>query len=213
MAATAAAPAVTTAAQEKDRILELLSQGEDLHWQIGVHYNTIVDRGLAQAAGYKTAQEFFAEELKAISQATLSLYGAVAKAFSEADAKKHGTTRLGHLLTYESLTHTAPAQDVGETVVLVPARDGGPAQPRRFADCSVADLVAAIKAQRTPPTPVPAEDAQKVERMKAALVLALGEHHIVAVAAKMCGRAAVLSIEGVPMAQAATVLDALKTAL
>jgi hypothetical protein len=49
--------------------------------------------------------------------------------------------------------------------------------------------------------------------MKAALALALGEHHAVTVAAKMCGRAAVLSIEDVPMAQAATVLDALKTAL
>jgi hypothetical protein len=95
----------------------------------------------------------------------------------------------------------------------VPARDGSLAQPRRFTDCSVADLVAAIKARRTPPAPVPAEDAQKVERMKAALVLALGEHHAVTIAARMCGRAAVLSIEGVPMAQAAIVLDALKAAL
>src|SRR5438067_382482 len=75
---------------EKQAILDLKDRGEDEHWQIGRHYNNIVDGKLAEKAGFGHAREFFARELKEIPQSTLSLYGAVAHSFSEAQARKYG---------------------------------------------------------------------------------------------------------------------------
>ncbi len=80
--------------KECQAILGLLSQEEDEHFQIGVHYNRIVDGRLAQAEGFKSAKEFFSQRLTTISQSALSIYGSIAKTFSEEAAKKYGSTRL-----------------------------------------------------------------------------------------------------------------------
>ena len=53
----AKALAATTLETEVNAIFDLLKQGEDMHWKIGVHYNIIVDRGLAQSKGCATAQD------------------------------------------------------------------------------------------------------------------------------------------------------------
>jgi hypothetical protein len=79
---------------EKGFILDLLTKGEDFHWQIGQHVNNIIDQGLATQAHFPTAIAYFAKELKQVPVATLSRYGAVAKGFPEEIGKKYGCTKV-----------------------------------------------------------------------------------------------------------------------
>lgn len=59
-------------AKQKQAILDLFVEGEIAHWKIGLRYNHIVQEKLAEKAGYTHARDFFAAEVKAIAQATLS---------------------------------------------------------------------------------------------------------------------------------------------
>lgn len=199
---------------EKQAILDLLSKGEENHWQIGVHYNNIVDLRLAEAAGFKSAQEFIAKELlQAISQPQLSSYGRVAKAFTADQAAKYGVTKLDRLLTYEAATNAPPpVGDPGLAPVQVPQKDGTVAA-RLFRDCSVGDLMAALKQLKAPPQPLPAADAAQLAKMQAALAAALGQENHVVLQAQVRGRATEVNLHAVPMSQLATVLDALRAAL
>ena len=148
-----------------------------------------------------------------LAQSTLTLYGSVAKAFPESVAQRYGTTKLGHLLTYESLAHVRSKGDPGKVGIQVPQKDGSIAgQP--FAKCSVADLMAAIKhVQPAKPDPLPAADRAVVQKMQSALVAALGNQTSVALTAKMKGRRTVVGLEDIPLAQTMVVLDAMKAAL
>ncbi len=53
--------------KEQAAIEDLLVKGEDEHWQIGSHYLKIVDGRLAQKSGYKSARDFFSQQLGAIA--------------------------------------------------------------------------------------------------------------------------------------------------
>ncbi len=146
--------------KECQAILDLLSQEEDEHWKIGTHYNAIVDGRLAQAEGFKSAKEFLSQRLTTISQATLTLYGAIAKAFSEEVAKKYGSTRLDYLLTYARNSKSPlPQGDPGQVTIKVPNKNGSPSS-KHFADCSLAEMRSAVHGQRPPPKakPIPADD-------------------------------------------------------
>ena len=151
--------------KEAGAIADLLTQGEDEHWQIGAHYNAIVNGRLAQKAGYKSARKFFEERLGQVSQATLTLYGAIAKTFTEEAAKTYGSSRLGRLLTYERLREAKlPAGDPGDIPIDVPQMDGS-TKEKRFADCTFAELVAALHRRQSPPEPVPPEDKAILKRL------------------------------------------------
>ena len=195
---------------EKQAIETLLTAGEDDHWQIGVHYNNVVDHGLAQKAGYKTAVEFFAKELKEIPQATLSRYGAVAKGFSEAIAKKYGCSKLAQLLAYENAAHLpAESGDPGAVKVGVPQKDGSVAQ-KAFKDCSFAELTEALKASKGAPA-LPAKAAAQVKALQKALDQALGKAHV-EVRAHPRGHKVVIQLGAFDLDLAATVGDVLKSA-
>ena len=195
---------------EKQAIETLLTAGEDDHWQIGVHYNNVVDHGLAQKAGYATAVEFFAKELKEIPQATLSRYGAVAKGFSESVAKKYGCSKLAQLLAYENAAHLPPASgDPGAVKVSVPQKDGSVAT-KPFKDCTFAELTEALKATKGTP-PLPASAARKVHALQAALDKALGKEHV-QLHAHQRGHKVVIQLGAFDLDLAATVGDALKSA-
>ena len=146
-------------------IQDLLTKGEDEHWQIGAAYNRIVDGQLAQKAGYKNAEEYFAKNLRATPESTLRLYGAIAKAFPEQVAKRYGVSTLRSLLTYEKLSHSKlPKGDPAQVLIAVPQKDGATTK-KRFADCTYVELKAAIHHLEAPdkPEPLPPEYRKDVE--------------------------------------------------
>src|SRR5688572_30566412 len=90
--------------QVRDSMLGYVAQGNAGHYQIGRLYNYVVTNDLAVKGGYESAQLFFSEHVKALSQSTLSLYGSVAKEFSEPVCVAYGMSKLSALLTYEKVT-------------------------------------------------------------------------------------------------------------
>ncbi|MFY0529790.1 hypothetical protein ACN28I_43710 [Archangium gephyra] len=72
-----------TLEQVRDSILSYLEQGNAGHYSIGRLYNYTVDNKLAEKNQYDSAQQFFSQHIKTLSQATLSRYGAVAREFTE----------------------------------------------------------------------------------------------------------------------------------
>jgi len=124
---------------------ESLKQGEEAAWRTGACYNRIIEQKLAEKSGYHRARDFFTRYFEDISQATLTHYGAVAKAFSEADAAHYKVSLLSALLTYEKLAGLKPNEpDLGSVQIKVPGED----KPRPFSDCHRADLLKAIQALR-----------------------------------------------------------------
>src|SRR5262249_1701757 len=122
--------------QEAAAIEALLSQEEDQHWAIGTHFNRIVGDQLYKADGCKTANECLAQRLGGVPHSTLSLYGQIAKAFTEEVAKKYGSSKLATLLTYEKLTDTEiPKGDPGTVEIKIRGANGE-ARKKHFADCS-----------------------------------------------------------------------------
>ncbi|MFY0524922.1 hypothetical protein ACN28I_17805 [Archangium gephyra] len=80
--------------QIRDTINALARQGSTANHQIGVLYNHVVDRRLAEIAGYKSTQDYFIAHVKALAQSTLSLYGTVARNFTESVCTQHGMGNL-----------------------------------------------------------------------------------------------------------------------
>ncbi len=156
-------------------ILKLASQEEDQHFQIGVHFNRIVDGKLYKDAGFKTAAECVSQRLGGLSHGTLSLYGSIAKAFSEEVATKYGSVLLGELLAYEKATHAPlPSGDPGQVPIKVPS-EGGSTKEKRFADCSVKDLRAALHKLRVPhEPPLPRDDKATLDGLNKVMQRQLG---------------------------------------
>ena len=151
-------------------ILKLLADEEDQHFQIGVHYNRIVDGKLYKDAGFKSAAELVSHRLGGISHSTLDLYGALAKAFSEEFATKYGSVLLGLLLAYEKATNAKlPSGDPGKVAIKVP--DGGSTKEKPFAECSEKELRAALRKLRVPHQQprLPPEDKAKLDGLEKVL--------------------------------------------
>jgi hypothetical protein len=130
-------------------ILKLLADEEDQHFQIGAHYNRIVDGKLYKDGGFKSAAELVSHRLGGISHSTLDLYGAIAKAFPEDVATKYGSVPLGQLLAYEKATGVKlPSGDPGQVPIKVP--DGGSTKEKPFGECSERELRAAVHKLRVP---------------------------------------------------------------
>jgi len=130
-------------------ILKLLADEEDQHFEIGVHYNRIVDGKLYKDGGFKSAAELVSRRLGGIFHATLTTYGAIAKAFDEEFATKYGSAVLGELLVYEKATGgKLPSGDPAQVPIKVP--HGGSTKEKPFADCSLSELRAAVHKLRVP---------------------------------------------------------------
>jgi hypothetical protein len=135
----------------------LVKQGSTAAHQIGTIYNHVVQRKLAELAGYKTTQEYFSKNVKGLSQATLSTYGAVARSFPEEVCTQYGVYHLRALLRYAEATSTVLAPDPGMLIIDVP-QDDGKVLRKPFAECSVDEVERATRAKKTPPpvrVPVP----------------------------------------------------------
>lgn len=81
--------------------LALVTGENSNHHHMGQLYNYVLDNMLAEAAGYKSALDFFTAQVKDLSRATLVSYGAVARSFTEGVATQFGVTRpqpAAHLL-------------------------------------------------------------------------------------------------------------------
>jgi len=151
-------------------ILKLLADEEDQHFQIGVHYNRIVDGKLYKDGGFKSASELVSRRLGGISASTLGLYGAIAKAFSEDKATRYGSAILGLLIAYAKATGAKlPSGDPGQVPIKVP--DGGSTKEKPFADCSVKELRAALHKLRVPHQQprLPPEDKAKLDGLEKVL--------------------------------------------
>jgi hypothetical protein len=202
-------PAVLTLDGEKAALRALLGAGEDNHWQMGVHYNAIVDNNLATQGGFATAHEFFASEFKELSQATLSIYSLVAKSFSEDVAKFYGCTKLSDLVNYLHAKNLAvPAGDPGALLVDVPQKDGSTLS-KKFAICSSADLRAA-KGALSPAANLPPAAVTRQAAIEAALTALLGKNNHVKVAGSLKGGEVVWALNGIPDGLWSSVLGAVK---
>jgi hypothetical protein len=82
-------------------MVQLMAEESTNHYRMGQLYNYVVDNELAQKAGYKDARDYFSQKLADLSQVSLTLYGTVAKSFTEPVSVRFGVTCLYLLLSYK----------------------------------------------------------------------------------------------------------------
>jgi hypothetical protein len=199
-----------TLKQVCDSILNYVAQGNAGHYNIGRLYNYVVDNGLAEKNGFKSAREFFSQQVKALSQATLSLYGAVSKEFPESICVAYGMTNLGALLTYEKLTGVQlPEGDPGSAPIEVP-QESGAVQQKPFSDCTLEELKLALKHKRTPArASVSSMDAARVQFLSDSLARHFKENARVRVNARVHRGKTLVSMQDVPLAELERFAEAL----
>lgn len=144
-------PPTMTLEQAQDAILECLTKGPAGHYRIGKLYNHIVRNRLAVNQGYATTRRYFRRHVRVLSQSTLTMYGAVARHFSQEDCERYSMANLGALLEYARLSCLhVNRREPGSTPIWIP-RKGGMEISKPFSDCTADDLRDAIKARRSWP--------------------------------------------------------------
>jgi len=202
-----------TLAEMRERVLQVVAQGQADAYQLGWLYNYVVDRELAKTGPYKDAADFFKKEVKVISQSVLSTYGAVARAFIATAAVKYGVNNLYVLLTYEKLSGLqVDGTEPGPTPIQLPREDGSVEQ-KPFAQCTVEELRLAIKHLRAPPKPLPESAQARVEATRDALDRHLSTAQHIRVSARVERGRMLLSFKDIPEEKLFTVLEALKDSL
>jgi len=197
----------------------LVDQANANSRRIGELYNRIVREELAQKAGYETALEYFAHEFgDALSQATLTAYGAVEAQFSEQVCIRFGVWKLSSLITYAKEAELPPLPaDPGPVIVKVPKKDEKGTEDKPFAKCSSRNLKAAISALKghatPPPQKLPGPDEARVKALETAVLTAFGEEGTPQVKAYPVRGATKLDFTNVPLSQVETFLDAINKGL
>ena len=199
-----------TLEQARDSMLSYVAQGHAGHYNIGQLYNYVVDNGLAEKNGFESAQQFFSQQVKALSQATLSLYGTVSREFSEPVCVAYGMTNLGALLTYEKLLGVKlPEGDPGRAPIEVP-REDGTVEQKSFADCTLEELKRALKHKRAPAsTSVPTVDAARVQFLRDSLLKHFAKSARVRVNARVHRGKTLLTVQDVPLSELERLAEAL----
>jgi hypothetical protein len=143
-----------TLEQARDQMLQGLLQGTPGHYRIGKLYNYVVEYRLAVDAGHRTTRAYFRHHVPVLSQARLTMYGAVVRKFSLELCEKYGMLSLGMLLEYLRLAHIylrrVDRDEPGPTPIEIP-RKGGLAITKPFSDCTEEDLRQAVRARRAWP--------------------------------------------------------------
>jgi hypothetical protein len=143
-----------TLEQARDQMLQGLLQGTPGHYRIGKLYNYVVKYRLAVDQGHRTTREYFRHHVPVLSQARLTMYGAVARRFSLEVCEKYGMLSLGMLLEYLRLAcislWSVDTKEPGPTPIEIP-RKGGLAITKPFSDCTEEDLRQAVYAKRARP--------------------------------------------------------------
>jgi hypothetical protein len=198
----------------EERANILARQGNAGAYELGVLYNLVVDEGMAQDAGFKDAKDFFAKRLKGLSQSVLTTYGAVAREFSAEACEKYGAYSLYALLSYEKVAGIeADANEPGPTVIVVPIEAGTVAQ-KPFAECTIEDLKLAVKYKRAPVSPPSSSgEDERAGFYRDTLMGYFPSNSRFRVNARMHRGKLLLSLEDVPEADLAKLIEALKAAL
>jgi hypothetical protein len=210
---TFAIPEGATLEQLGDELLALMGQESINHHRMGQIYNHIVDKKLAEKAGHKDAREYFSKHLADMSQTALTLYGAVARNFSETVARRFGVTCLYLLLSYkEAAGLEINPQEPGPTPIEVPD-DKGQVSVLPFSKCSVEQMRLALRRKRKPSStkPLPPEKVVLAEQYSEAVALRFpqGEGTRVKVLVRNEKGKAVLDFKGIPLEQVSRLIEAL----
>ncbi len=204
-----------TLQQALDSILEYLEQGNAGHYKIGLRYNYIVDNELADKNGYESAQQFFSQHVKALSQATLTRYGAVARDFTEEACTKYGVTNLSALRAYAAVADLQPESgDPGPTPIDVPQKNGGLVVRKLFSECSVEELKLAVKNKRQPSrATMPTPDAARIALMRESLLRYFAKGTRVQLKTSVQRGNTLVTIQGVPLKDMERLMEALMDGL
>jgi hypothetical protein len=200
-----------TLEQVRVAMLQLLAEESINHHRMGQLYNYAVDRKLAEGAGYKDARDYFTQNLRDVSRAALTMYGAVAQSFTEEIARRFGVTCLSLLLTYKEVADMQVDHDKpGGTVIEVPGKNGQ-VTPKPFAACSVDEMRKAIQRKRKPTSskPLPAEDVALADQLGNAVTSRFAQGDAVRVQLRNQKGTSVVDFKGIPLAQVAKLAEAL----
>ncbi|MFL5356176.1 hypothetical protein [Archangium sp.] len=197
----------------KDLMNNLVSQGSTFQYQLGVMYNHVVNRKLAELAGYKSAQVYFNQHVKALSQSTLSTYGAVARNFDGDTCTQYGVYHLRALLRYLDATGATAPADPGPVSIDVP-QDDSKVVTKPFAECSVDDVESATRAKRAPaPSWVPVPDKARLLFFEDSLYQNFKGVAEVRFTANNQEGTTLINLQGVPMAEVPRLIQALQQGL
>ncbi len=198
-----------TLEQIRDTIVTLVKESSQHQHEIGRLYNYVVDHKLAELAGY-SAREYFSQNVKVLSQATLSAYGAVAKRFTAQHCTQYGMFNLRALISYaEAAKVQLGGEEPGAVIIDVPQEDGSVEQ-QLFAVCSLDEVERATRAKRLPPpAQVPVNDRARLLFLSASLDKHFQPVAPVRLTSRVQKGQTLLNLEGVPL----TALPLLMTAL
>jgi len=200
-----------TLEQVRGELLQLMAGENANHYRMGQLYNYVVEKQLAQQAGYKDAPSYFRQKLADLSPASLNTYGAVAKSFSEPVAVRFGVTCLYLLLIYkEAAGLKVNHEEPGGTVIEVPGQNGEVTN-KLFSACSVDEMRKALQLKRKPTSskPVPAEDVALADQYRTALKGQFSQGSVVQVLVRNEKGSSVLDFKSIPVAEVGTLIMAL----
>jgi hypothetical protein len=200
-----------TLEQVRLAMLQLMREENINHHRMGQFYNHVVDQELAQKAGYQSARDYFSQHLADLSQATLTTYGAVAKAFSAPVARRFGVSCLYLLLIYkEAADLEVNHEDPGNTLIEVPDDTGRVAQ-MPFGDCSADQMRKALQRKRKPASskPLPPEVELLADQYREAVTGRFPKGTRIKVLVRNEKGKAVLDFKGIPVEQVSQLAAAL----
>ena len=204
-------PQDMTLEQVRAAMLQLMGEENINHHRMGVLYNYVVDKMLAEVAGYKDARDYFNQNLKDLSQAALTMYGTVAHQFTEEIARRFGVTCLSLLLTYKELAGLKVDHDEpGSASIDVPDAKGV-VTSKAFGMCSVDEMRRAIQAKRKPTSskPLPPEAVTQADQVSKAVMSRFQKGDPVKVQLRNHQGTAVLDFRGIPLEKLAKLGEAL----
>jgi hypothetical protein len=197
--------------QVRVAMLGLMAQEHINHHQMGQLFNYVKNKELAEKAGYKDAKTWFSVHLVDLSKSALTMYGAVAEAFSEEVARRFGVTCLYLLLTYaEAADLEVNHEEPGPTLIEVP-NDKGQVATKPFSQCSVEEMRKALQRRRKPASskPLPAEAEVLADQYREAVTSRFPKGVLIKVEVRNQKGKAVLDFKGIPVEQVAKLVEAL----
>jgi hypothetical protein len=211
---TPVTPTVTegmTLEQVRLAMLQLMMEENTNHYRMGQFYNYVVDKELAQKAGYKDARDYFSKHLADLSQTALTLYGAVANDFSEPVARRFGVTCLYLLLTYKEAANIEVNHDDPHGTLINVPDDKGLVTAKPFGECSVEQMRRALQRLRKPASsqPLPKEAEALAEQYSGAVKGRFPKGTRVKVQVRNEKGKAVLDFKGIPLEQVNQLVEAL----
>lgn len=203
-------PVDPTLDQIRDTVNALAKQGSTSAHKIGTLYNHVVDRKLAELAGYRSALEYFNKHVKTLSKSTLINYGTVARTFTELQCTQYGMGNLRELIRYADVASVPLPADPGSMSIDVPQEDGKVvATP--FAECSVDDLERASRAKRAPaPVRVPVADKARMLFFEDSISRGFEGIADVRFSSRSKGGQTLVSVQDVPMTEVDRLIRALQ---